>query len=292
MRTFNLHKNSGRAITILLFSSCAAMTGFATSEGYTPPPFDHYQSILDRMPFGALPPDFNATPVDAAAAKTEEQVKADQQKLAKQVNMSAVNVTPDGGTAIGFTDLSEKPPINYYLLVGAEAGGWKVVSADYDDEQATIEKDGISITLKLGKGLVDPAAAQPGKPGTPGAPGTAMAASGLRRPALSPQVPGGRPSLLSRGGIALPSSRPAYMPQGLVHGGGSFAERLQERQQQEAQARQAADQKQREQFEELARQAAAKEIQRQREAETTQADANAAQLPNDAPQGAPQQEVQ
>ena len=285
MRTFNLHKNSGRAITILLFSSCAAVTGFATSEGYTPPPFDHYQSILDRMPFGALPPDFNATPVDAATAKTEEQMKADQQKLAKQVNMSAVNITPDGGTAIGFTDLSEKPPINYYLLVGAEAGGWKVVSADYDDEQATIEKDGISITLKLGKGLVDPAAAQPGKPGTPG---TAMAASGLRRPALSPQVPGGRPSLVSRGGIALPSGRPAYMPQGLVHGGGSFAERLQERQQQEAKARQAADQKQREQFEELARQAAAKEIQRQRE----EADANAAQLPNDASQGAPQQEVQ
>ena len=122
-------------------------------EPYSPPPFGHYQPILDRMPFGALPANFNAA--DPAAAQTEAQVKAEQQALAKQVNMSAVNVTPDGATAIGFTDLSVNPPVNYYVRVGDSAGGWTVLSADYDEEMASIEKEGVAITLKLGQGLVD-----------------------------------------------------------------------------------------------------------------------------------------
>ena len=123
---------------------------------YAPPPFEHYQPILDRMPFGSLPADFGKVPPNPDDAKNAAQAAAEQQKLAKQVNMSAVTVTPDGNTAIGFTDLSAKPPVNHFLLVGESADGWTVTSADYDDELATIEKDGVSITLKLGKGLVDP----------------------------------------------------------------------------------------------------------------------------------------
>lgn len=120
-----------------------------------PQSFSTYQPILDRMPFGTLPPNFNPNGADAAQVQTDAQVQAEQQKLAKQVNMSCVNITPEGTTAIGFTDLSEKPPINYYLLVGATGGGWTVVDADYDDEWAQIQKDGVTITLKLGKGLID-----------------------------------------------------------------------------------------------------------------------------------------
>ena len=116
--------------------------------------FSDYQTILDRMPFGQPPPPAPAVSPDAAAP-TDAQTLAEQQKLAKQVNMSCVNVTPDGGTAIGFTDLSDKTPVNYYLLVGASAGGWTVVSADYDEEWAQIAKEGVTITLKLGKGLID-----------------------------------------------------------------------------------------------------------------------------------------
>lgn len=131
----------------------------ATASGATPQPFDRYQPILDRMPFGAPPPE--APPeVSPEQAKNVAEVQAEQQKLAKQINMSCINVTPGGKTAIGFTDLNEKPPKNYYLLTGDSGGGWTVVNADYDEEWAQIEKDGVTITLKLGKGLIDGPPAQ------------------------------------------------------------------------------------------------------------------------------------
>lgn len=126
----------------------------ATTVDYQPAPFSKYQQILDRMPFGALPPNFGQTPPEAPT-QTEAQMQAEQQKLAQQINMSCINITPDGSTAIGFTDLSAKPPVNFYLLVGASAGGWTVIDADYDLEVAIIEKDGVRINLKLGKGLID-----------------------------------------------------------------------------------------------------------------------------------------
>jgi hypothetical protein len=69
--------------------------------------------------------------------------------------MSCVNITPEGKTAIGFTDLSDKTPVNYYLLVGTTGGVWSVLAADYDEEWAQLKKDDITITLKLGKGLID-----------------------------------------------------------------------------------------------------------------------------------------
>ena len=136
------------------FAVCPTLLRAATTV-YTPAPFSDYQPILDRMPFGALPPGFGQVAVDPVQTQTDAQLLAEQQKLAKQVNMSAVTITPNGATAIGFTDLSEKPPVSYYLLVGDSAGGWTVVKADYDEEWAQIEKEGVTITLQLGKGLID-----------------------------------------------------------------------------------------------------------------------------------------
>ena len=157
------------ALCLRLFGACvfACCNGaYAVPTGYTTAPFEHYQPILDRMPFGAVPPGFGQA-AEAAPSQTEAQVLAEQQQLARKVNMSCINVTPDGQTAIGFTDLEAKPPVNYYLLVGATASGWKVVKADYDEEWAQIEKDGVTITLKLGKGLIEaPPAAAAAKPTT------------------------------------------------------------------------------------------------------------------------------
>ena len=261
MRGFTFQTSeSKQALYAALLCMCAAATGLAASEGFSSPPFGHYQPILDRMPFGALPANFNASSVDPAAAKNEEQVKADQQKLAKQINMSAVNVTPDGGTAIGFTDLSEKPPINYYLLVGAEAGGWKVLSADYDEETALIEKEGISITLKLGKGLVD-TAPQPGKP-------VSSVIAGVPTGGLHRAAPGGRPDAL------VPRSSAVPPPGAPDKAGGSYRDRLLNRKQQEIMEVQVAAKKQQEQLENLAREAAQKEI-KKREEEAAQSEAEA-----------------
>ena len=139
----------------LLLPLCTGAAPAATaSAAYTPAPFSDYQPILDRMPFGAPPPE-GGQALDPEQAKTDAQVKADPQKLATQVNMSCVNITPDGGIAVGFTDLSEKPPANYYMRVGTASRGWTVLAADYDEEWAQIERDGITITLKLGEGLID-----------------------------------------------------------------------------------------------------------------------------------------
>jgi hypothetical protein len=137
-----------------LAALCAPFCAWSTAADAAPVPFSKYQTILDRMPFGALPANFGQAPV-AAPLQTDAATQAEQQKLAQQINMSCINVTPDGSTAIGFTDLGAKPPVNFYLLVGAAAGGWTVVDADYDLEVAIIEKDGVRINLRLGKGLID-----------------------------------------------------------------------------------------------------------------------------------------
>jgi hypothetical protein len=122
-----------------------------------------YPVILEKMPFG-VPPDLAA--LNAAATSMDEvKMKAEQDKLAATFSWTAINITPDGKTAIGFTDLSAKPPANYYMTVGESANDWKVVEADYKEETATIQKGEVSISLKFGnKSPIAPT--PPG--GTPG----------------------------------------------------------------------------------------------------------------------------
>ena len=128
------------------------------ADAYAKPDFDTYQPILDRMPFG-VPPDTASLNMGPVTDPNEQRKK---ELLARQVNMSAVNIMPDGRTAIGFTDLSAKPPVNHYLHVGESSDGWTVIDADYDEETATIQKEGIEVSLKLGKGLIEPAVPGPG----------------------------------------------------------------------------------------------------------------------------------
>ncbi len=241
--------------------SCLAGPLWAVSEVYAPPAFDHYQSILDRMPFGDLPAGFGAEAGKVVETKSEAQARVEQERLAKQVNMSAVNITPAGKTAIGFTDLSAKPPVNYYLLVGAESGGWKVLAADYDNGTATIEKEEVSITLKLGAGMVTE---QPGKPSVAGNPvsappattaSTAPAAGGSTLP----------PGLIRRSrGLALGVVRDVDPPAKASAPAktSSYVERHQERVLQRDKDEQAARAKMQANLAELARKAAANEIQR------------------------------
>ena len=271
-----------RAVALVLACLCLTAAAQATDAARVAPPFEHYQPILDRMPFGSLPANFSAEAVDPATLKNEAQVKAEQQALAKKVNMSAVNVTPEGSTAIGFTDLSVNPPVSYYLRVGDEAGGWTVLSADYDTETAAIEKDGVTITLKLGKGLVDapPAAAAAGA-AAPAAP-----AAATPRPALPPGLINLRK--LGTSGGAAPAAKEAA-----AESTRSYAERLRERATQKTQAQMAAEAKMREQFEKLARETAAREIQRREDEVALAAQEQAQQQEMQQQPGAqPQQEEQ
>jgi len=250
-------------ITLTLAVITASIGNAAQTASYTPPPFSHFEPILERMPFGELPDKFGES-VDPDAAKQEALLKAQQQILARKINMSAVNITPQGSTAIGFTDLSAKPPVNYYLLVGTEAGGWKVNSANYDEETAEIEKDGVAISLQLGKGLVDK---------TPGpAPATKSSVSKSALAALknTPQV-SAKPAPLAPPGekTAAPSAasirdqlRKIQVPQ-QSSDVRSYMERLRERKIEQSKALLHAETTQRKQLESLAREVASKEIEKQ-----------------------------
>jgi len=140
-------------LSLLLSANClfAVVPKFKAPEV---PDFSRYQGILKRMPFGAPPPAGGEAQTSAADARTAAQELKEQQMLARKINMSCVNITPSGRAAVGFTDLSTKPPVNYYILVGDEAGGWTLKSADYDEEWAELERDGTTIYVKLGQGLM------------------------------------------------------------------------------------------------------------------------------------------
>lgn len=120
-------------------------------------PFERYQTVLDRMPFGPEPVNFDpeAAPGSAAAAAageaTEAQRTAEEQQMAASVRVSMINVTPSGAVAVGFTDNSANPAENYYLVVGRSQNGWTVKSADPGTESVTLEKGGIEVTVKLGE---------------------------------------------------------------------------------------------------------------------------------------------
>ncbi len=140
----------------MIFAAAAVGMASVLTAGFQAPEapsFNRYQPILQRMPFGPPPPDPGSM-VTAVDTKSAAQDLKEQQLLARQINMSCVNITPSGKPAVGFTDLSSKPPVNYYILVGGDAGGWTLKSASYAEEWAELEKDGITIFVKLGQGLM------------------------------------------------------------------------------------------------------------------------------------------
>ncbi|MCQ2388144.1 MAG: hypothetical protein MJ138_00325 [Kiritimatiellae bacterium] len=131
---------------------------FAAEEDETDAPatFERYAIILERMPFGEPPPDFNPdAPPGAGTAKTgmskeeaqaQAQLEQQQQQLVQQLRVTMLNVTPAGNVAVGFNAGEQ----HYYLLAGQEKDGWKVVGADLETNEATFEKDEIEVTVKLG----------------------------------------------------------------------------------------------------------------------------------------------
>ena len=173
----------------ILSTACLAQAGNA--EGGALPPFSHYSVILERKPFGDLSKPTAPEPVPQPDQAAIEQAK-EEQALARQVDMVAVNRTPRGKIAVGFIDKGAKPPRNYYLNVGESSGGFTVVEADFVEETATIEKEGVSISLKLGKGMIPKKDAEGGGD-TASAPPVAPAVSAPQPSTPSPIQPPMRP---------------------------------------------------------------------------------------------------
>lgn len=135
---------------IAIFVLLAAMTACAEKQ-----PYERYQSIVDRQMFGPLPPGFDPTKspneVQKQSSKEEKQLTKEQEKLQSSIHFSVINVTPEGATAVGFTDNSDpKAPVHYYLKVGEKRNGWEVKEADAAEASMTIAKGDIEVSLKLG----------------------------------------------------------------------------------------------------------------------------------------------
>ena len=118
-------------------------------------PISPYQSIIDRQMFGPLPPGFDPTKspneVQKMSSKEEKQLTQEQEKLQSAIHFSVINVTPEGATAVGFTDNSDpKTPKHYYLKVGEERDGWTVKEANAEEATMTIVKGEIEVSLTLG----------------------------------------------------------------------------------------------------------------------------------------------
>ena len=118
-------------------------------------PIDRYQSIIDRQMFGQPPPNFDPTVPPSQVQKgsgSDEMVLTDEQKAVKSaIHFSAINVTPAGDVAVGFTDNSDsKLPVHYYLKVGEERNGWKVLEADPVKATMKVAKGDVEVELDLG----------------------------------------------------------------------------------------------------------------------------------------------
>ena len=245
------------------------------AAAYEPAPFSHYQPILDRMPFGTPPAVSGPVNPDLLEQqRSEELLQATQEQIAKQIAFTALNVTPRGRTAVGFIDRSVNPPENYYLEVGASAQGWTVLDADYAANWAQFEKDGVTITMHLHKGLID----GPPSEGTnnASAPPQAPPAAPLvvsEPPAVPPPMAAKRPSVpglvrLPKSARTAPQTVPAQTAAATADAAAdstsapakSYLERLRERKAQEAADQKAAEKAARENLQELARKVAQDEL--------------------------------
>ena len=162
-------------------------------------PFERYQSILDRQMFGQPPTGFDPTKppseVSRSEAKSETELQA-QERIKTAIRFSAINVTPEGDTAVGFTDSSDsKNPVHYYLKVGESRNGWLVKEADPVKATMTIVKDEVEVTLSIGGN-----SAQSGASGKDASTPTRMVGSGRDRLAgrslLSSRQPGAQSNSL------------------------------------------------------------------------------------------------
>ena len=118
-------------------------------------PYSRYQSIVDRQMFGVPPAGFDPTKppseVSRGGSKTEQELTKEQEKLKSSIAFSVINVTPEGETAVGFTDKSNpKIPHHYYLRVGEERDGWTVKEADAAAKTMTIVRGELEVSLTLG----------------------------------------------------------------------------------------------------------------------------------------------
>ena len=177
-----------RSAGVLAWLVLVGAIALATDASAERQPYERYQSIVDRQMFGPLPVGFDPTKSPAEVSKSgsaaaEKELTKEQEKVKSAIRFSVINVTPQGETAIGFTDNSDpKAPVHYYLKVGESRGGWEVKEADAKAATMTIAKDGVEVSLSLGGDSAKDGKTQAAQPAATTA---ADAASKRRSPMLT-----------------------------------------------------------------------------------------------------------
>jgi len=104
--------------------------------------FARYRVILDRRPFGEAP----AEPVNTGLIVPVKTGPSFIDTL--KLKMCAVTRS-SLGVRVGFVSTSAKPVKTYYLYVGEEEDGIRVMDASYEDESALLSKDGEEHWLRM-----------------------------------------------------------------------------------------------------------------------------------------------
>ena len=119
---------------------CAAL-GCASAWAALPAmrPFEDYQIILDRKPFGTPPP----------ASQEPERVIPVGESFAASLQLSGISEMDDGNLRVAVTDKKDN---SYFTLVLGEKDeglGIELIDVDYEQEKATLQKDGQVVVLSM-----------------------------------------------------------------------------------------------------------------------------------------------
>ncbi len=134
-----------RAIVLL---AGAAMAASAAPTSY---PFERYQVILDRAPFGAL------AAQEVVVAPTQPQAES----FAKSLRLSTIIEVDDGSIKVGFVDT--RSGRSYMMGAGESQDGIEVVTANWADGEAVLKQGSEMALIKFGSGEVS--AITPGQGG-------------------------------------------------------------------------------------------------------------------------------
>lgn len=101
-------------------------------------PFEDYQVILDRKPFGA-PPDRSMEP---------ERIVPVGESFAAQLVLSGIYELDDGNLRVAVTDKKDN---SYFALMLGETNetGIALIDADYEKEEATLQKGDETVVLSM-----------------------------------------------------------------------------------------------------------------------------------------------
>ncbi len=102
--------------------------------------FSRYAVILERRPFGEAP-----DPEPEPPPRPTGPSYADELRLVAMTKRQ-------GDIRVGLVDGNVSPARSYFLFVGDEEDGLRVVAADYDAETVMVERDGDQRTIRMGGG--------------------------------------------------------------------------------------------------------------------------------------------